>query len=95
MKTLKIYPKYFQFIIDEEKDFEIRQNPIPVGEIVLLQEIDIYTKKPTGRTAQFTVASCEKIEWWEKYKGYITEKSGIFFTEEAISDGGNYCYDFF
>lgn len=50
---LKIWPEYFQAVIDGEKKFEIRKNDrcFSVGDELLLQEYNPKKKTYTGRQA--------------------------------------------
>lgn len=50
----KVWPEYFQQIIDGKKTFELRLNDFDIseGDILVLNEWDPNTKKYTGRTLE-------------------------------------------
>ncbi len=53
----KVWPEYFQQIINDKKTFELRLNDFDIseGDILLLKEWDPQTKDYTGRTLEKTV----------------------------------------
>lgn len=53
----KVWPEYFQQIVDGKKTFELRLNDFDIseGDILVLKEWDPVTKDYTGRTSEKTV----------------------------------------
>ena len=73
----KIWPKYFQEILEGKKKFEVRLADFEIkeGDILVLEEYDPKTKKYTGRTikkkvgfvTKFNPAECHSLEDIKKY----------------------------
>jgi ASC-1-like (ASCH) protein len=78
--TKKIYPEYFQQILDGKKKFEVRLNDFDIeeGDLLLLREWNPETKDYTGREITKTVGYVGKwkLEHFEKFwdKKDIDEK---------------------
>lgn len=67
----KVWPEYFQRILDGEKNFEIRLADweCKEGDILVLQEWDPNTKEYTGRVIEKEVtyvAKTKDISFWPK-----------------------------
>lgn len=67
----KVWPKYFQSILDGKKTFELRLADFNVGEgdLLVLREWDPKTKEYTGRRLEKTVTYVLKtkdITFWPK-----------------------------
>jgi hypothetical protein len=67
----KVWPKYFQEILDGKKKFELRLADweINEGDVLFLQEWDPETKEYTGRSLEKEVKYILKtkaIEFWPK-----------------------------
>lgn len=68
--SLKIYPVYFEGIIDGSKLFEIRKNDrnFQVGDVVLLKEYNPDSKEYTGRKA---IRQITYITDYAQQSGYV------------------------
>ena len=77
----KIWPEYFQQILDDKKTFEVRLNDFDIGEgdILVLKEWDPKTKNYTGRELEKTVGYVGK---WK------IEELTKFWPIEEINDKG-------
>ena len=77
----KIWPEYFQQILDDKKTFEVRLNDFDIGEgdILVLKEWDPKTKNYTGREIEKTVGYVGK---WK------IEELTKFWPIEEINDKG-------
>jgi ASC-1-like (ASCH) protein len=73
----KIWPKYFQEILENKKKFEVRLADFEIkqGDILVLEEYNPETKEYTGRTikkkvnfiTKFNPAECYGLEDIKKY----------------------------
>ncbi len=75
----KVWPEYFQKIIDGEKTFEIRLADFECkpGDILILKEWDPKTKEYTGRKIEkkiIYVSKTKNIKFWPKEE---IEKYGL------------------
>ncbi len=79
--TKKIYPEYFQQILDNKKTFEVRLNDFDIeeGDNLLLREWDPETKDYTGRELT------KKVGYIGKWKLSHFEN---FWSKEDIDDKG-------
>jgi len=77
----KIWPEYFQQILDDKKTFELRLNDFEIkeGDVLFLREWDPAKKDYTGR-------------WLEKDVGYVgrwkVEDLTKFWSREDIENNG-------
>lgn len=67
----KIWPQYFQAILDGKKTFELRLNDFECkeGDVLVLKEWDPETKSYTGREMKKSVtyvAKVNKLGFWAK-----------------------------
>ena len=67
----KVWPKYFQDILDGKKNFEVRLNDFECkeGDILFLKEWDPKTKTYTGRILEKkvnTVIKLNDLNFWSK-----------------------------
>ncbi len=67
----KVWPKYFQAIVDEKKTYELRLADFEVkeGDILILKEWNPETKEYTGRTVEKKVTYVGKtkgLAFWSK-----------------------------
>ena len=60
----KVFPEYFQQIIDSRKTFELRLNDFDIseGDTLVLNEWDPQTKSYTGRTLERKVGCISKFK---------------------------------
>jgi ribosomal protein S17 len=58
----KVWPEYFQQILDNKKTFELRLNDFAIaeGDILILKEFDPVSKDYTGRVLEKTVSHVGK-----------------------------------
>ena len=77
----KIWPEYFQKIVDGKKTYELRLNNFDVneGDAILLKEWDPETKNYTGRELEKTVGYVGKFKIEELTK---------FWSREEIDNSG-------
>lgn len=75
----KVWPAYFQAIIDGDKTFEVRLADweCTVGDTLVLQEWDPEQAAYTGRALERTVTYVVK-----------TKEMGVFFSPEEIAEHG-------
>ena len=83
MKTIekKIWPEYFQQVLDGKKTFELRLNDFEIneGDILVLKEWDPNTKEYTGREIE------KKVGYVGKWKINDLTK---FWPKEDIEENG-------
>ena len=74
---LKIYPKYFEAILDEKKTFEIRKNNrnFHVGDSIVLREFD--NIKYSGREIHATIKYMLDDTFIGLEEGYVAFSFGI------------------
>jgi ribosomal protein S17 len=75
----KVWPEYFQKIVNGDKNFELRLNDFDcnMGDILILKEWDPKTKKYTGRIIEKKITYVIKtkdIKFWPKEE---IEKYGL------------------
>lgn len=77
--TKKIWPEYFQAIVNNKKTFEIRLSDFECkeGDTLVLQEWDPKTKKFTGREIQKIVTYVAKTKNLPFWKREEIEKYGL------------------
>lgn len=75
----KVWPEYFQMIIDGKKKYELRLNDFEVqeGDILFLREWDNATKEYTGRSLEKRVTMIHKF--------FV---DNLFWSEEEIKEKG-------
>jgi len=79
----KVWPQYFQLLLDGKKNFDIRLADFNLkeGDIIVYEEYDPNTKKYSGRSLKkqvkslrkFNVTDFNSIEEIEKYGHYAIE----------------------
>ena len=77
---LKIYPKYFEKVLDGTKTFEVRKNDrgFQVGDTVILKEFD--NIKHSGREIQAEITYILGDEFYGVSEGYVVfalKKGGV------------------
>ena len=77
----KIWPEYFQKILEGKKTFELRLNDFNIeeGDIIILKEWDPNKKMYTGRELE------KEVGFIGKWK---IEDLSVFWSEEDIKDNG-------
>lgn len=75
----KVWPEYFQAILEGKKNYELRLNDFEVseGDVLLLEEWDPQTKEYTGRSVE------REVTYVAAFK--IDE---LFWSEEEIKEKG-------
>ncbi len=77
----KVWPEYFQQILEDRKTFEVRLNDFDIseGDTLLLKEWDPKTKEYTGREVE------KKVGYVGKWK---IQDLTVFWSKEDIDDKG-------
>jgi len=77
----KVWPEYFQHILDGKKTFEVRLNDFEIkeGDMLVLKEWDSDTKEYSGRELE------KKVGYVGKWK---IDDLTVFWSREAIEDKG-------
>ena len=75
----KVWPEYFQKIIDGKKNFEIRLADFECkeGDILVLKEWDPETKEYSGREIEKEVGYVSKVNGFKFWKKEDIDKFGI------------------
>jgi len=76
----KIWPEYFQLILDGKKDFELRLADFEIneGDILVLEEYNSETKEYTGRVIKKKVKSLIKFNPTEAHSLEEIKKFGFY-----------------
>ena len=75
----KVWPEYFQKILEGKKKFDLRLNDFECGEgdILVLKEFDPETKKYTGRVLEKKITYVVKTKDSKFYKKEDVDKHGF------------------
>lgn len=79
----KVWKEYFEKILAGEKNFELRLDdfPVQVGDVVLLEEYDPFSKTFSGRTIEKTVKHISRLRITDFWTVKDIEKTGIVVME--------------